>query len=85
MRRTGVGNELSGNYVSAGLICYGFCNSSCSLAMFAAIRRASSRINTVRLSLAQFFGVPQVTALSAEYDHLYRRELTDESGGCRGQ
>jgi hypothetical protein len=36
MRRTGVGDELSGNHVSAGLICYGFCNSSGSLAIFAA-------------------------------------------------
>jgi hypothetical protein len=49
------------------------------LAMFAAILRASSRINTVGPVLAQFFGVPGVTALNAEYDHLYRRELTDEN------
>ena len=77
LKLTGNGRDLLGSNAAA--------LSPGSLAMSAAILRASSRINTVRLSLAQFFGVPQVTALSAEYDHLYRRELTDESGGCRGQ
>jgi len=51
----------------------------------AAIRRASSRINTVGPVLARFFGVSPVTAVDVKTVYLSRREWwTHHRGGCRG-
>jgi hypothetical protein len=49
--------------------------------MLAAIRRASSRINTVGPALARFFGVPPVTALSCEYDLFIRARIDGRISG----
>src|SRR5215469_3399075 len=56
-----------------------------SFAIFAAIRRAPSRINTVGPVLARFFGVSPVTAADVKTVYLSRREWwTHHRGGCRG-
>jgi hypothetical protein len=53
--------------------------------IFAAIRRAPSRINTVGPVLARFFGVLPVTAVDVKTVYLSRRERwTHHRGGCRG-
>src|SRR5262249_43841033 len=63
------------------------CNSSGSLAIFAAIRRAASPINIVGPALATFFDVPPVTDLNCEYDLFIWARIDGRIMGseCRGQ
>jgi hypothetical protein len=56
-----------------------------SFAIFAAICRAPSRINTVGPVLARFFGVSPGTAADVKTVYLSRHEWwTHHRGGCRG-
>ena len=52
--------------------------SSGSLAIFAAIRRASSRI-TVGPGISEVFGVPPVTAVAVKTVYVCKRDLVDAS------